>query len=823
MLPTAISITKRANIKKRRLCTGALQKYPKNAAAWYKLGLISWNWKPTPSLADARSSFLRVIDLPGEGEKVDIADLRDAVQKTADIDYFAVFALDEQARDSKEKLKLDDVRLLREELGKQKKWLEANFPNTFETLRIHGLAEHAALVGMPLPDCDPSTTDRPNLAELQKCREQIRRLRRPHVLAALDYFRKADALKPYDKALGFALISTLAEAGEIGDAERYANAMIARKSADSRVYKVLWEYYYTTGHPDQAEQIRKRQVENEDKPTGEAYVALASHYYLVRKPAEMQATLGKLTSDVKKYKNGFMLAGDFYMSIGDLASAIPNYQHGADLAPLTRPRLEREDDIAVYAKPEYQKKIAEGLTLQGKNDDAAKLVAELLKQDSEDPEAIAMSAALDLNRAKPEDADKIIARLQPLVAKTSSPLPQQSTILRFNLGRAYALKGDAQSLDQARLQFQEALKARGRIPYIPALLSLAQIEEQRGEYPQSAEHATEVLRIDPTNMTARLIRSSAWMNSGEFDKPTQELQAILKFRPDSKDAQYQMARLYLLQKKYAESEAGFEALKKQGDPRGIQGLTEARVRAGKIQEAISLLQSELIRSPNNANYRDVLAALLYNSGRYVESVAEFRKLIEQNQNMRVELRQAWYMRMGEAFRKLGNFGEAASAFSKAGELDPHKPTPKLELAMLYDVSGKAEEARKLYDEVLKLDPENPVALNNVAYAKADAGSDLDQALSLAKKAQAKAPQDVSINDTLGLIFLKKGLTDDSLRLFGELAAREPDNATFHLHLAMALYQKGNSVQARRELESARKGRPTDREQSQIKELLAKIG
>ena len=51
----------------------------------------------------------------------------------------------------------------------------------------------------------------------------------------------------------------------------------------------------------------------------------------------------------------------------------------------------------------------------------------------------------------------------------------------------------------------------------------------------------------------------------------------------------------------------------------------------------------------------------------------------------------------------------------------------------------------------------------------------------------------------------------------------PNNPTFHLHLAMALYKKGDKPQARRELDAARKNRPTNREQDQIKDLMSKIG
>jgi Flp pilus assembly protein TadD len=147
----------------------------------------------------------------------------------------------------------------------------------------------------------------------------------------------------------------------------------------------------------------------------------------------------------------------------------------------------------------------------------------------------------------------------------------------------------------------------------------------------------------------------------------------------------------------------------------------------------------------------------------------------------------------------------------------------LELALLYNRAGRDEEARKTYEEVIKLQPDNVEALNNLAYLKADDGVDLDQALAYAQRAQQKRPNDPNVIDTLALIYIRKNLTDDSVRMLRDLVSKTPGNATFHLHLALALYQKGDRPEAKKELQTALRNKPTDREQGKIKELLAKVG
>jgi predicted Zn-dependent protease len=101
--------------------------------------------------------------------------------------------------------------------------------------------------------------------------------------------------------------------------------------------------------------------------------------------------------------------------------------------------------------------------------------------------------------------------------------------------------------------------------------------------------------------------------------------------------------------------------------------------------------------------------------------------------------------------------------------------------------------------------------------------DLDQALAYAQRAQQKRPNDPEIQDTVALIYIRKNLTDDGLRMLRELVNQKPGSPTFHLHLAMALYQKGDRPMAKKELEAAMRNKPTEKEQGEIKQLLAKVG
>ena len=142
---------------------------------------------------------------------------------------------------------------------------------------------------------------------------------------------------------------------------------------------------------------------------------------------------------------------------------------------------------------------------------------------------------------------------------------------------------------------------------------------------------------------------------------------------------------------------------------------------------------------------------------------------------------------------------------------------------MLDGLGQRSEARQLYQDILKQDPDNALILNNLAYMMAESGTDLDQALGYAQRAKYVMPNNPEVSDTLGWIYIKKNLSDNAIDIFKDLTKREPGRSTFHYHLGMAFYQKGDKYQAKQSLQSALRYKPDKAEESKIRELLAKIG
>ena len=101
-----------------------------------------------------------------------------------------------------------------------------------------------------------------------------------------------------------------------------------------------------------------------------------------------------------------------------------------------------------------------------------------------------------------------------------------------------------------------------------------------------------------------------------------------------------------------------------------------------------------------------------------------------------------------------------------------------------------------------------VAANNLAWIYAEEGGNLDRALQLAQTAKAALPKSHEVNDTLGWIYVKKGLGSLAVPVLLQSVQAVPGNASYHYHLGMGYVSKGDPVKARASLERALALSPT---------------
>jgi len=113
-------------------------------------------------------------------------------------------------------------------------------------------------------------------------------------------------------------------------------------------------------------------------------------------------------------------------------------------------------------------------------------------------------------------------------------------------------------------------------------------------------------------------------------------------------------------------------------------------------------------------------------------------------------------------------------------------------------------------------------MNGLAFLLVENDTKIEEAESLAQRALQKAPQDADFQDTLGLIYVKKNNEDTAVRVFENLVVHHRENALYHYHFGLALFQAGQKDKARAELEAALPKKPSEKVRKGIESALAKI-
>jgi len=614
---------------------------------------------------------------------------------------------------------------------------------------------------------------------------------------AIKCFEQARQKKPGDVNTELAYAQILIATNRWEQAEKIAKELIARDKAAAVAYDLLYREYLRRNRIEDAEQIRRLKSENNPEVI-DYRLQLAAHYFTQNRRLEGERVLKAILDDPKTFPRGRERVGDFYLTFREFDKAIELYKGGLQGSS-------KEDRL------NFQRKIADVLILQGKRDQALSLLDnEILKNNPNDPVALALRATLWLEAGNRSQMQQAISELETAVSK----LPRNA-VVRYNLGRAYWTKGD---VELARAQFRAAADIQP--DYLAPRLALIQINLTRGEFAQALQGADEAIRISPTNLAARSLRAAALQGLGKTDEARAQLLAVLKARPDSAEIKFRLGLLEISAKNYPAAEKVFRECisSNQGEVACQIGLAEVMAAQKQYDKAIALLTEQLQKHPERRELQLAVGNTAVLSERYDLAVKTFKQMIEKDPTS-----SDLHLRLAETYRRMGDVPNAIENFRKAKQLSPNDPNAAIWLALLLHQTGREAEAKAEYEQILRLQSDNAVALNNLAYLIAEQGGDLDVALTYAQRAKQKLPQVLEISDTLGWIYLKKGLRTNAVEIYRDIVAKDPKNPTYRYHLGMALHQQGNFPQAKQELETALKNNPSRDEEAKIRDLLRKIG
>lgn len=635
---------------------------------------------------------------------------------------------------------------LLEEAGASVRMLLMRDPNSFDGLRIAGQLN---AIGA---DCD----------------------------GALDSFQRARKIRPGDLNLMLKLAQLLFYCNHPVEAFALSDKIIATDKTFGPVYDNLLFVFMASKQFARAEQILRTEIAN-NPSSGEDVTRLAEFYHTTGRQPEADALLKQLVSNPDRYPHAQLLVGDYYYRIHQLDDAIREYGKAVR-------DLKGGDRITAL------KKSAELLFDQGKFSEAEEVVSLLMVSEEKDPHVAALKLNVDFSRGSVNNYDDLIQKFKLLLSEAPDDY-----LVHFGLARAYAAKGDGQSLELARGSILNTLMHQPK--YIPARLALAQLSLADGDGLLAVLTCEEILVDDPSNLAAEVLRSEAWVAMGKFDKALDNIRRVAQAHPDSMDARYELAMLCLREKNYKEALPNFEALRAANDPRGFVGIAECQVAEGNDRDAAQVLEEGLQRFPDQPGARIAAARILLRLHRNAEAAALFEQALQHTPPSA-----GLYVQMAEAKWLAGDRAGSLAALGRAEAVNPSDPAAAVESAYRLSLLGRKDEARRKYQEVLKWHPDNESAARRLARLDVEQGTHLEEAAYLTQLLKTKQAGDADAQDLDGLISLQQHDIESALRIFKNLTEISPSTSLFHEHYAMALQQNGESIAARKELERSARAR-----------------
>ncbi len=396
--------------------------------------------------------------------------------------------------------------------------------------------------------------------------------------------------------------------------------------------------------------------------------------------------------------------------------------------------------------------------------------------------SIASLAALDMAEKKPDEARK---RFEAVLAK--NPKNGQALLALAELrARSGGAKAEvAELLERAvaanpteksarllliefhlrnkdyKLALSAAQNAVAAVPDSPELLDgLGRAQQASGDKNQALATFNKVVALQPLSPMPHMRLAEAHMAAKDKAAAAASLRKALDIKPDLLDAQRGLILLAMDSKNYSDATNLARSIQKQR-PKELAGY---------------LFEGDIAASQKKWD----VAADAY----------------------RIGLKQAPSADMAAKLHAtLGSAGKSAEAekFS-AGWLNDNPKDAAYRLYLADSATSRKDYgvAEKFYLGALQIQPNNPLAMNNLAWVTGKLNK--EGAIAYAEKAVALVPNQPAYMDTLAMLLAEKNEYAKALEWQNKVVALQPQNGIFRLNLARIHIKGGKKDLARQELD-----------------------
>jgi len=639
---------------------------------------------------------------------------------------------------------------------------------------------------------DVLTHNQPNNPEVYLVLATYQSAANKDTTAALAALSRAQQLAPNnpDVYLNLGLLQAQGQQWNEAETSLKKAADLSPKSADEAVL-ALGNFYQSRGRFPEAEQTYRRAIQNVPADPNPR-LALAGLFMAENKTGDAEELMRQSKKDFPDNSMGYTLLGNFYISTNQMDKALTEYaslyrDHGKD--------------------PVVKKNYVQLLILRDRLDEAKKLNDEVLKAQPSDLDAQIYKAEIQIRGGKASDA---VTTLQDVLKNDPG-----NGVAHYQLGLALDQMGN---LTRAEAEWRDAVRLRPDI--VEAHRALASAAIQRGDVSVLSQEADQIMALQPAAPDGYLLRGIAEINRRQYATANDYIKRSIEKEPINPSAYVQLGNLRMAQDQPAEAQKAYQQALDQ-DPNSadaLAGVLNVALAQKQRDTALAAMKAQLAKYPNNSAFHTMLGDLLKDQYKDLPGAeAEYRRAVELNKNN------------GPALVKLGLVQNERGAPDAALQtyLDAAKNNPKdvgfyLLAGSIYDNKRDWNNAKQMYQKALAVQPDNPLASNNLAYVMLQQGGNVDVAFQMAQTARRQLPDNPNSADTLGWAFYQKHVYTSAINLLREAVKKEPDNPLFNYHLGLAYARSGQAGLARQQLERVTKLKGESSEVDELRQALAEM-
>jgi tetratricopeptide (TPR) repeat protein len=422
----------------------------------------------------------------------------------------------------------------------------------------------------------------------------------------------------------------------------------------------------------------------------------------------------------------------------------------------------------------------------GRRDEALTQVECVLEKNPKQAQALLLKSRLMALAGNGPDALKF-AGLAIGTGLTSSEA-------KATLARALVLTGD---LEGAFRSYAESWRADASDAALAGEITLLALKLGRDEV--ALEFARTSVRLDPANQDAALTLAKALVRVRDFAGAEKILAPLMARRGGTVDVLILVGAIQASRGNVDAARSNFlRAL--DGDRNSVEaltGLVDLEIRNHQEARVRPLVDRALPSHAADPAYLLLAARVAFAQADPARAESLLRTALNANPG---HIDAA--LVMSDVLGRLNRRPDALLVIEQALQKQPESFALSVRQATLLEESGQIDAARARYERLAVDNPQSSIVSVRLAALYANSNGNLDAALRLASGARVRLPNDPMSADTLGWIYVRKGLASRGIPYLLEALQADPSNAAYHYHLGVAHATLGDDSKAATELKRA---------------------